>query len=195
MTNHSSKNATRLASGAVIAYVPARQSLLNAYALANVTLGEALYALDLVVNKMNVPGLTGQRAFAIDVLKRAEQSETQTPEPTAAARDVLAERQRQVETERWSHEHDDNYTDGELAKAAAGYAMHAHADQVWKKYHLPDGWPWHPTWFKAREPRHMLVKAGALILAEIERLDRAEPKPAERTAEKTVSSHDNSLLD
>lgn len=39
---------------------------------AAVTLDEAVYALDLVVNKMHVPGLSGQRAFALDVLKRAE---------------------------------------------------------------------------------------------------------------------------
>lgn len=36
-----------------------------------VTLEEVLYALDLVVNKMDVPGLSGQRAFAADVLERA----------------------------------------------------------------------------------------------------------------------------
>jgi len=38
-----------------------------------VKLEEALYALDLVINKMNVPGLSGQRAYAEDVLKRAAQ--------------------------------------------------------------------------------------------------------------------------
>lgn len=42
------------------------------YTRAAVTLDEALYALDLVVNKMHVKGLSGQRAFALDVLKRAE---------------------------------------------------------------------------------------------------------------------------
>ena len=40
---------------------------------ANVTLAEALYALDLVINKMNVPGLSGQRGYAADVLKCAAQ--------------------------------------------------------------------------------------------------------------------------
>jgi hypothetical protein len=38
-----------------------------------VTLEEALYALDLVINKMNVPGLFGQRGYAEDVLRRAGQ--------------------------------------------------------------------------------------------------------------------------
>lgn len=38
---------------------------------AAVTLDEALYALDLIVNKMHVPGLSGQRAFALTVLDRA----------------------------------------------------------------------------------------------------------------------------
>jgi len=41
-----------------------------------VTLGEALYALDLVLNKMDIPGLSGQRAYASGVLKRATASET-----------------------------------------------------------------------------------------------------------------------
>lgn len=40
-------------------------------------------------------------------------------------------------------------------------------------------WPWDESWWKPTNRRRDLVKAGALILAEIERLDRAEaPKPA-----------------
>jgi len=32
---------------------------------------------------------------------------------------------------------------------------------------------WPPEWdFKPNEPRRMLIKAGAMILAEIERIDR-----------------------
>jgi hypothetical protein len=39
--------------------------------LRGVSLDEALYALDLVINKMNVPGLSGQMAYAKEVLVRA----------------------------------------------------------------------------------------------------------------------------
>jgi hypothetical protein len=40
----------------------------------------------------------------------------------------------------------------------------------------PGGWDW--SWFKPTTPRRDLVKAGALIVAEIERLDRTTPAPA-----------------
>ncbi|MFY3630976.1 hypothetical protein ACOTFH_30475 [Achromobacter xylosoxidans] len=90
---------------------------------------------------------------------------------TAAARDVLAERQRQISVEGWTPEHDDRHTTGALATAAGCYAMFTLA--------YPPGdpvsfWPWSPSWWKpSDESRRNLVKAGALILAEIERLDRA----------------------
>jgi hypothetical protein len=88
--------------------------------------------------------------------------------PTAAARDVLAERQRQVSAEGWTPEHDDKYPPGELAKAAACYAIHE-PDFT----HVPSFWPWGASWWKPTDSRRNLVKAGALILAELERLDRA----------------------
>lgn len=90
-----------------------------------------------------------------------------------AAQDVLAERRRQIEAEGWTPEHDDQHETGELARAAACYAlvaggMNPRADTLFV------AWPWHPAWWKPTdEPRRNLVKAGALILAEIERLDRA----------------------
>lgn len=88
---------------------------------------------------------------------------------TAAAADVLAERQRQVTAEGWTAERDDGYQNSELADAAACYAIHAH-DQG---FSTPAHWPWPPDWWKQTSPRRDLVKAGALILAEIERIDRA----------------------
>jgi hypothetical protein len=91
-----------------------------------------------------------------------------------AAQDVLDERARQVTGEGWTHEHDDGHRDGELAAAAACYAASAHDDFPWDP---PTDWPWSGQWWKPsdeRSPRRDLVKAAALILAEIERLDRAE---------------------
>ncbi|ATM06404.1 hypothetical protein CRN15_16745 [Raoultella planticola] len=88
---------------------------------------------------------------------------------TAAAADVLAERQRQVAAEGWTAERDDGYQNSELADAAACYAIHAHN----QGFSTPAHWPWSTTWWKQTNPRRDLVKAGALILAEIERLDRA----------------------
>lgn len=88
---------------------------------------------------------------------------------TAAAADVLTERQRQVTAEGWTAERDDGYQNSELADAAACYAIHAHN----QGFSTPAHWPWSPDWWKQTSPRRDLVKAGALILAEIERLDRA----------------------
>ena len=89
----------------------------------------------------------------------------------AATRDVLIERQRQMEVEGWTAERDDKYIKCELARAAATYATCSHIDQL--KLVGEAAWPWHPDWFKRSSYRRDLVKAGALVLAEIERLDRA----------------------
>lgn len=87
-----------------------------------------------------------------------------------AAQDVLAERLRQIEAEGWTPEHDDAHNNGELAEAAGCYALH-HNDPGLKG--APAWWPWHAAWWKPADPRRNLIKAGALILAELERLDRA----------------------
>lgn len=106
---------------------------------------------------------------------------------TQAAADVLAERRRQVSAEGWTPEHDDLHSDGSLAAAGACYAMHTAIDigisagridryaapaRRFDKF-MPDYWPWDRDWWKPNTRRRNLVKAGALILAEIERLDRA----------------------
>lgn len=105
-------------------------------------------------------------------------------EQTKAARDVLAERQRQIEAEGWTPEYDDREHDqGDLSAAACAYAIAA-ADELHPlsqgdggfSEKPPPVWPWDEGWWKPGDPRRMLVKAAALILAEIERLDRSEPK-------------------
>ncbi|NKD19378.1 hypothetical protein HEQ76_04045 [Enterobacter asburiae] len=83
--------------------------------------------------------------------------------------DVASERQRQMSIEGWTSEHDDAYQNSELADAAACYAINAHN----QGFSTPAHWPWDPEWWKQSGARRDLVKAGALILAEIERIDRA----------------------
>lgn len=91
---------------------------------------------------------------------------------SAAARDVLTERRRQIEAEGWSPEHDDEHANGGLALAAACYALSSAGikgdDPAQLRF-----WPWGNDWWRPSDRRRDLVKAGALILAEIERLDRA----------------------
>lgn len=119
----------------------------------------------------NLPGvLEANRADLVEYVRELIAS---AGTQTNAARDVLAERRRQVETEGWSPSHDDEHEGCELAMAAACYAGNA-GGYVWS-----DGWPGENLWpwsrdhWKPSTARRDLVKAGALILAEIERLDRA----------------------
>ncbi len=115
----------------------------------------------------------------IDLQERIAELEYRTV--TAAAADVLAERQRQVTTEGWSPKHDDQYKNTELAFAASCYAFHAAAASwdledngiPYDSHPVPKQWPWEPSWWRPTDARRDLVKAGALILAEIERIDRA----------------------
>jgi len=88
-----------------------------------------------------------------------------------AAIDVLAERKRQISVEGWTPEHDDEHSNGEIARAAAAYAY-----PELTAIESVCVWPWGPDWWKPKDERRNLVRAGALILAEIERLDRL-PKP------------------
>ncbi len=107
-------------------------------------------------------------------------------ELTKAAQDVLNERQRQVSVEGWTPEHDDAHATGEIARAAATYAiaggwpdqaeravMDEFGDSSATPHRIQAVWPWSREWWRPTDRRRDLVKAGALILAEIERLDRA----------------------
>jgi hypothetical protein len=98
----------------------------------------------------------------------------QESQQTAAARDVLAERRRQIESENWAPEHDDKYHKGELLAAALCYMR---AADITKPGIVPGSWPWPRAWWKPGMERRNLEKAGALILAEIERIDRAKVAP------------------
>lgn len=87
-----------------------------------------------------------------------------------AAQSVIAERQRQQSAEGWTPEHDDQYSKSQLLWASSCYVLNA----IHPFNRIPFDWPWAPEWWKPTNPRRDLVKAGALILAEIERIDRQE---------------------
>jgi hypothetical protein len=102
--------------------------------------------------------------------------------------EIAAERRRQIEGEGWSVDHDDAHREGELAMAAAHYAMNSSVgsrfvaqgkipaeaiDASVSRCPPVSGWPWHPTWWKPKGRRRDLIRAAALLVAEIERLDRA----------------------
>lgn len=85
---------------------------------------------------------------------------------------IAAERRRQVEVERYTSEGDDHYDGTELLWAAHCY-LHSEADL--DETGTPVDWPWHEMFWKPTPDDRIreLVKAGALIAAEIDRLQRA----------------------
>lgn len=89
---------------------------------------------------------------------------------------IQAERRRQIDDERWTPAHDDEHGDGALAAAAACYAIKASQPPHNLRFSIgypPPYWPgWATKWWKPQDRRRDLVRAGALIVAEIERLHR-----------------------
>lgn len=117
--------------------------------------------------------------------------EMQGPETAGVVLEVARERNRQIADEDWTPDHDDCHHAGILANAGACYAASAQTalnpfgvfsdgekrddDETVRG---PSGdeilavWPFHVSWFKPSTPRRDLIKAAALIVAEIERIDR-----------------------
>lgn len=92
---------------------------------------------------------------------------------------IAAERSRQVEVEGFTAEHDDEHFLGELAGAAACYAALASRqaasglNRAEAQSPPCQSWRWSHEWWKPSfDPVHNLVRAGALIAAEIDRLER-----------------------
>lgn len=90
----------------------------------------------------------------------------------AVIEEIAAERERQVTNERWSLTHDDQHTEEELALAAVCYAHPKPKMHGWSGQKVPMTWPWDGDSWKPKDRRRNLVRAAALIVAEIERSDR-----------------------
>lgn len=87
---------------------------------------------------------------------------------------IAAERQRQIDVENWTPEHDDEHGNGELIAAARCYAKFAqYQPNGTADGSHPQWWPWDEEWWKPSDDKiRNLVKGGALIAAEIDRLQR-----------------------
>ena len=83
---------------------------------------------------------------------------------------VEQERNRQKWAEGWTAEHDDGHVNNELALAAACYAV----PDVFSQGYWPPTWDL--SWYKPTTRIRDLSKAAALLIAEIERLQRIEIK-------------------
>lgn len=100
---------------------------------------------------------------------------------------IATERERQVEEEGYDPSHDDEHRNGQIAMAAVCYAAGERKvytkREVWNGFEFKDPWPWEANWDRRGHHDRIreLVKAGALIAAEIDRLKRKEAQ--DRAAE------------
>jgi len=96
---------------------------------------------------------------------------------------IARERTRGINVEGWTAKHDDIHRNGELALAANCYAEMAYyqiGTSFERASHMASrAWPFEMSWWKpCIDPQDNLIKAGALIAAEIDRLNRAKAKKA-----------------
>ncbi|AOZ48794.1 hypothetical protein [Chromobacterium vaccinii] len=126
-------------------------------------------------------GPAGKAEWALRRLLAAAPQLAQPQQP-AVIEEIAAERRRQIEVEGWTPEHDDQHTGGQLADAASCYARLGAGWSIGASHRW---WPFDSPRLNPGTRRQNLVKAGALIVAELERIDRAAaPQPKEG------SSHD-----
>lgn len=93
---------------------------------------------------------------------------------------IAEERERQINVEGWTLEHDSEHDNGELANAACCYAMtndmKTFIDNEWGNDMFLHFWSFDLSWLKKDSTEENnkrikdLAKAGALIAAEIDRL-------------------------
>ncbi|PAU86302.1 hypothetical protein CK507_15780 [Pseudomonas sp. WN033] len=112
----------------------------------------------------------------IRALRAGQETFLQTLAAPALA-DVIRERIEQMEKHGHDPEHDAGHDQGELAQAAVCYALPPELLR-WFEGNDVYLWPFERAAWKPTTRRRDLVKAAALILAEIERLDAME-KPHE----------------
>jgi hypothetical protein len=97
-------------------------------------------------------------------------------EPVTGAALISAERARQHSEEGYSSEHDEQHAT-ELSWAAWCYLDRVASGKV-EDPTPPSMWPWHETYWKPGPTAvRMLVKAGALIAAEIDRRLAKDERP------------------
>jgi len=99
---------------------------------------------------------------------------------------IAEERDRQISAEGWTPEHDNGHTNGELAAAAASYALAS-----WSRTTAEEMWPWGREEYKPQpdnghatheERIRNFTRAGALLAAEIDRLQRVKSALGEEGA-------------
>lgn len=111
----------------------------------------------------------------LDMFLGVEREAAAEREALAGAGLIAAERRRQVEAEGWTPSHDDEHDDGAIAAAAAVYALTDWQWSVLREHNINSDCLFPVEWqHKPKDRLRDLVRAGALIAAEIDRLQRAD---------------------
>jgi hypothetical protein len=153
-------------------------SALDPGTVSGLTVAE-IHALEIAVGLQCTQNVRGPQAALRGLLARAVASATAPqvePRASQGAAMIAAERGRQVSVEGWGAEHDDVYVSGSLVRAAVAYLMQVvGGDQSGEQ--IRRWWPWSFDFWKPKSALRDLVRAGALIAAEIDRRLRAGEKP------------------
>ncbi|NJB80343.1 hypothetical protein [Xanthomonas arboricola] len=122
---------------------------------------------------------------AIDAAMRATHPQPAAAVPSTGVQAIAEERARQVQVEGMTPEGDAGYRYGQLAWAAVAYMqLSAMELRDGGRAHIataspPACWPWDASWWKPRDVRRDLVRAGALIAAQLDAIDQ-QAKPEVR---------------
>lgn len=92
---------------------------------------------------------------------------------------IVKERQRQIVEEGKTAALDDKHKNAELTMAAICYAYIGCGGTRMDQEDVAIYWPWETELWKPKDRIRNLVRAGALIAAEIDRLQRLEGKAGE----------------
>lgn len=89
---------------------------------------------------------------------------------------IAEERNAQIQVNGYTFAHDDEHTEAELARAAKCYLSLA-IGETHPRFRIPrtcpPTWPWQPKeWRPSTDPIKNLMRAGAMIAAEIDRIHR-----------------------
>lgn len=156
---------------ALVADWETRYGVTDAYRICAGELKDALAARQ--------PGASNQVVEEVEQLS-VDSSTAQAVDLGPGIHAIAAERERQLTAEGFSRESDQEYLRGELAKAATAYVQLAAMDleagtRDHIAWHGPAAvWPWAPEWWRPVDARRDLVRAGALIAAQIDLIDSAK---------------------
>lgn len=149
-----------------------------------VVIASASYTVDEIVNEdHHKDGNFTKYEIGTEILSLSlcdSSSIAENLEITQAITDILSERERQKSQEGYSLQHDDQYEHNELSRAAASYvdyaancsSLYESHSSLYQRQVPPNNWVFDKVFWKPKNPRQDLVRAAALIIAEVERMDR-----------------------